>query len=98
MPIRPNASRTPAASPASGRSAWAASAADLISVWPVWWSVAAVLSMMQYMTTTLKNMPVMTSTAAYFNSLSVAPRRCHSLVRPMCTSSSTSWLDCQKNR
>ena len=96
--MRPMARRIDDRSPASGRRASAASVADLISVLPAWWRVAAVASMMKYITRTLNAIPTFTSSAAYWSSRSVAPLRRHSCVRPMLISSSTSWVACQKNR
>jgi hypothetical protein len=68
LPMSPSASKTAAASPASGRSASAACAADVICVWPAWNNVAPVARMMKYIIAFEKNMPMRVSHLAAFNS------------------------------
>ena len=97
-PISPTAKRMPARSPASGRSASAASAALLMSVLPALKSVSALARMMKYITRFENAMPTFTSIAEYRISAGLAPIRDARVFRPISTSSSTSSLDCQKKR
>jgi hypothetical protein len=76
--MRPTANRTYAKSPASGRSASAACAADWIPVCPVLNSVAAVDNMMKYITTFENSIPVTT----IFHSDHNIWNRCGELRRP----------------
>ena len=96
--MMPTEKRMKANGPAIGCNACAASAAVLMLVFPESWSTAALVRMIEYITSCENPIPTRMSRRASFISWWLTPRREPSVTRPRARISSTSELACQKNR